>query len=463
MPGNSQWRYAPADLPVVMQSGDGYTHIMTQSFEVLVVGGGPAGIAAAVSAAEHNARVGLIDDNPRMGGQIWRSWRGNDGPDTSHDSSAARWCNRLSATPIVQLMGWSVFDRPSQNTIRAECGFEAVDFQFERLILATGARERFLPFPGWTLPNVVGAGALQAMVKGGLPIRGKRVVVAGSGPLLLAVAASLKAAGASVLCICEQASISQLLPFVLGLLAFPGKVAEGVRYRAATQDIQYHTSAWPVLATGDRQLANVTLSIGGSLKTVTCDYLACGFHLIPNIELPALLGCQLDNGTVTVDELQQTSEAGIFCAGEPTGIGGLELSLIEGEIAGLVAAQQIGKARMLFPERNGLLRFASRLAKAFALRQELKGLPDNNTILCRCEDVAFGTVREHRSWRSAKLHTRCGMGACQGRICGAATEFLLGWPMDSVRPPIFPTLISSLTSAQADRTPNMNRLSKEDK
>jgi D-hydroxyproline dehydrogenase subunit alpha len=420
---------------------------MTHQFETLVVGSGPAGIAAAVCAAEYGVRVGLIDDNPSAGGQIWRASSGK--ADDSHHGSAAQWRSRLLAARITRLQGWSVFDQPSSHTLRAErCG-EVTDVHFENLVLATGARERFLPFPGWTLPNVMGVGAIQAMVKCGLPILGKRVVVAGSGPLLLAVAAFLKSAGAQVVCICEQASASQLLPFALALTATPGKIVEGLRYRAATLDIPFHTSAWPLQATGDSQVRAVTLSILGKAKQIDCDYVACAFHLVPNVELAALIGCEITAGEVIVDEWQQTSVPHVYCAGEPTGIGGLELSLIEGQIAGLAVAEQKEKARALFSQREKFRCFAARLANAFALRPELKTLPTENTLLCRCEDVAFGAVRQHHSWRAAKLHTRCGMGPCQGRICGAAAEFLLGWNASSVRPPLFPALISSLASSRA--------------
>jgi len=420
---------------------------MTYQFETLVVGSGPAGIAAAVCAAEHGVRVGLIDDNPNAGGQIWRASSGN--TDDSHHGSAALWQSRLLAARITRLQGWSIFDQPASRTLRAERSGEVTEIHFENLVLATGARERFLPFPGWTLPNVMGVGAIQAMVKSGLPIRGKRIVIAGSGPLLLSVAAFLKSAGAQVICICEQASTSQLLPFALALTKTPGKIVEGLRYKAATLDIPFHTSAWPLQAAGDSQVRAVTLSIHGKTKEIDCDYFACAFHLVPNIELAALIGCEITAGGVTVDEWQQTSMLHIFCAGEPTGIGGLELSLIEGQIAGLVVAGQKEKARTLFREKEKFRRFAARLANAFVLRRELKTLPTETTLLCRCEDVAYGAVRQHQSWRAAKLHTRCGMGPCQGRICGAAAEFLLGWNTSSVRPPVFPALISSLASSRA--------------
>ena len=202
---------------------------MTQHFQTFVVGSGPAGIAAATCAAEHGSHVGLIDDNPEIGGQIWRAQRGRRGPDISHGGGAKQWRDRLDASSVTRLQGWSIFDQPAPQTLRAERQNLAADFTYEQLILATGARERFLPFPGWTLPNVMGVGAIQAMFKAGLPVRGKRIVIAGSGPLLLAVAANLHSAGAIVVCIAEQASIKSLAPFALSLLRDPAKIMQGLR------------------------------------------------------------------------------------------------------------------------------------------------------------------------------------------------------------------------------------------
>jgi NADPH-dependent 2,4-dienoyl-CoA reductase/sulfur reductase-like enzyme len=418
-------------------------------FQTLVVGSGPAGIAAAVCAAEAGHRVGMVDDNPNPGGQIWRSLCGQSTPDTSHGGSASDWYSRLIATSATRLQGWSVFDQPEPGILRAERQSETVHLHYDHLILATGARERFLPFPGWTLPNVMGVGAIQAMVKGGLPVDGRRIVLAGSGPLLLAVAAALKAARANVICVCEQAPLRQLAPFVLGLMADPAKIVQGLRYKAATSDIPFHTGAWPVEAEGDDILRSVTLSHHGERRRISCDYLACGFHLVPNTELAAMLGCLVKAGSVSVDELQRTSMPNIFCAGEPTGIGGLELSLIEGQVAGLASAGRAKEARLLFEKRRKVSRFADRLAAAFRLRPELKELPQETTLVCRCEDVPYGALKQHGSWRAAKVHTRCGMGPCQGRICGEATRFLLGWGADSVRPPIVPVRIASLASIGA--------------
>jgi hypothetical protein len=121
--------------------------------------------------------------------------------------------------------------------------------------------------------------------------------------------------------------------------------------------------------------------------------------------------------------------------------------LIEGQIAGFAATGQQEKARALFAERDKHQRFADLLNRTFALREELKELPHADTIVCRCEDVSFARLQQQPAWRAAKLHTRCGMGPCQGRICGGAIEFLLGWPAESVRPPVFPVKVGSLISS----------------
>jgi NADPH-dependent 2,4-dienoyl-CoA reductase/sulfur reductase-like enzyme len=191
----------------------------------------------------------------------------------------------------------------------------------------------------------------------------------------------------------------------------------------------------------------VTLTDGRRTWSVPCDYLACGFHLVPNLELPQLLGCTLANGSVKVDGLQETSITNVFCAGEPTGIGGVESALVEGEIAGLAAAGRADTARQLAIRRRRWLRFKALLAQAFELTPQLRRLAGEQTIFCRCEDIRYGDIAGFGSWRDAKLQTRCGMGACQGRTCGTAARFLFGWDPASVRPPIFPVRTSSLTLA----------------
>jgi NADPH-dependent 2,4-dienoyl-CoA reductase/sulfur reductase-like enzyme len=409
--------------------------------DVLVVGGGPAGLAAASCAAQARLRVAIIDDNPHLGGQIWREdQHKQDTPE------AVDWLKKVRAAKVELIHGAKVFNHPEAGLLQAETAEGLDELSYQKLILATGARERFLPFPGWTLPNVMGAGGLQALVKSGLPISGKKVVLAGSGPLLLAVAAYLREQGADVRLIAEQAPRHRLAAFSLALFRHPRKLLQLITLEKQLQGVRYLTSCWPVAAEGNEKLVSVRLRQGSKTWNLPCDYLACGFHLVPNTELAALLDCELREGAVGVGDFQETSVAHVYCAGEATGIGGLELSIIEGQIAGYAATRQHEKAQALFGARRKLRRLALRMNRAFALRDELKSLPQPETIVCRCEDVTLERLRTQNSWNSAKMLTRCGMGPCQGRICGSAVEFLFPWKPGSVRPPVFPVRLESLAS-----------------
>ena len=414
---------------------------------MLVVGAGPAGIAAAVCAAESGMRVGIVDDNMAPGGQIWR---GELVKEPATESS--NWFARLKASGAAMLPGQRVFHQPDKGVLLAESLHGLSEFTYRALVLATGARERFLPFPGWTLPNVMGAGGLQALVKSGLPVQGKRVVVAGTGPLLLAVASYLRAHGAQIPLICEQASWSKLGRFGIALTRYPEKIRQGFELRKDIAKIPFAANSWPVAAHGERVLEEVTISRAGKLDKIECDFLACGFHLVPNSELAMLLGCGTRNGYVQVDDVQQTTLDNIFCAGEPTGIGGVDLAVVEGQVAGFTAAGRNSEAQALFEKRKKYRRFARMMDETFSLRPELRKLALPDTLVCRCEDVPYSRLQEHCSWRAAKLHTRCGMGSCQGRICGPATQFLFKWNLDSVRPPVFPARVESLTGPPAQQS-----------
>jgi NADPH-dependent 2,4-dienoyl-CoA reductase/sulfur reductase-like enzyme len=409
-------------------------------FDVLVVGAGPAGIAAACAASESGAQVGIVDDNPAAGGQIWRG-----GSQHSPSAEASEWHGRLARTNVSFIYGAKVVARESADVLVAETWERTLKLKFATLVIATGARERFLPFPGWTLPGVMGAGGLQALVKSGLSVSGKRVVIAGSGPLLLAVAEYLRRAGAEIILIAEQAPAGRVRAFAARLFFHPIKMWQAIRLRRALGGAPYHFGMWPVAAGGAEKLDWVELVRDGKKTRIACDYLACGFHLVPNAEMAELLGCELENGFVRVNEMQETSAAGIYCAGEPVGIGGLEAALIEGQIAGFAAAGNVSGARKLFAARAAARKFTKLLARAFALRDELRSLAAPETLVCRCEDVSHARLAKYSDWRSAKLQTRCGMGACQGRVCGAAVEFIFEWRADSVRPPIFPARVESLT------------------
>jgi NADPH-dependent 2,4-dienoyl-CoA reductase/sulfur reductase-like enzyme len=406
------------------------------SASVLIVGSGPAGLAAA-AAASSLTDVTLIDGNPNAGGQIWRAEL------LKRDPASASLLSIADSGRLDVRSGTQIYDIQGREAF-AESNNCRLEIEFGKLIIATGARELFLPFPGWTLPNVMGAGGLQALVKGGLNIANKRVVVAGTGPLLLAVAEYIKRKGAEVAAIVEQAPRSQLAKFAFGLLRSPSKLRQAIGLRAKLSGIPYMTDSWIRAAHGEDRLRSVDIMRNGKVASIECDYLACGFHLVPSLELAQLAGCTIDKGGVVVDEIQQTSINDVFCAGEATGIGGVDCALIEGEIAGLAASGQSNAARRLHAKRKRARRFADALNRTFDLREELRSLAGSDTIVCRCEDVELGELTEFENFREAKLQTRCGMGPCQGRVCGAAAQFLFGWDLPSVRPPIFPVKMEHL-------------------
>ena len=375
---------------------------------ILIVGAGPAGMAAAVRARECGALVTVLDDNPTAGGQIWRGGKGSP------------WFRKFRESGAVLLTGRRVIGgNAAKRTLQVETFTGATELEYETLILATGARELFLPFPGWTLPNVMGVGGLQALVKSGLPMAGKRVVVAGTGPLLLAVANYLKEHGAVVPVVAEQVGWGALMKFAAQLS--PAKMVQAT----TLQTFAYRAGTWVTRAEGSKKLEAVTFNNG---KSVACDYLAVAYGFVPNTELAALMG---------------PSEH-ILQAGECTGIGGVELSVIEGEIAGYTAGGRPERA----PSKVGAQRFADALNRTFAPRAPLRALCEPGTLVCRCEDVPLSRLQEATYWREAKLHFRCGMGPCQGRVCGPAVQFLLGWQAESVRPPVFPARLESLITSK---------------
>ena len=247
------------------------------------MGGGPAGIAAAVHAAEAGARTLLLDEQARPGGQIWRG---------EAPPAAREWLDRLARSGATVLAGATVVDAPGPNELLVERDGLPIRVAYERLVLATGARELFLPFPGWTLPGVVGVGGAQALLKAGARFEGLRVVVAGSGPLLLAVAAALKQAGARIVGIAEQAPLSRLAAFGAGLWRQPHRIAEGLGYAATLRGVPYRTGTWVREALGDAGVLRVVLGGARAGEPWECDVLACGFGLVPNLELPRLLGCE---------------------------------------------------------------------------------------------------------------------------------------------------------------------------
>jgi NADPH-dependent 2,4-dienoyl-CoA reductase/sulfur reductase-like enzyme len=419
---------------------------MTESYDVVVCGAGPAGLAAASAAAAGvGARVALIDANAHAGGQVWRHDVRRDGARRS----------RATFGPAVSWYSESQVVAATADELLIERPRGATRLRYRKLVLATGARELLLPFPGWTLPGVYGAGGLQSLVKQSWPIAGQRVVVAGSGPLLLAAAALLRRHGAHVVGIHEQVSARRLRDFGWGLARWPKTAWTAVALRTKLAGVPYRCGEFVRAAVGDERLRAVELETPAGLRRIDCDYLAIGYGLVPNVELAEVLGCRLVAGPgrharVAVDDWQETSIANVLAAGEICGIGGAATASVEGRIAGLTAIGSRREAAALQARQRHARRFAAHVAAAFQLDPRIHGLAEPDTLICRCEDVPFGALAAFATsegWdgRAAKLATRCGMGACQGRICGAALVELGFRAPTATAPPLFPTRLSSLT------------------
>jgi NADPH-dependent 2,4-dienoyl-CoA reductase/sulfur reductase-like enzyme len=411
--------------------------------DLLIVGAGPAGMAAAIAAAPSGMAITVVDDNIYPGGQIWRDGPGVQLPPLArqHREALARYPNirLLCGTRVVGLGGPAATgDAPTLLLEDAERGWAQ---HSQRLILCNGARELLLPFPGWTLPGVTGAGGLQALIKGGVSVKGQRIVVAGTGPLLLAAADTARKAGAQVIRIAEQAPWQALAAFTLQLPRWPTKALQ------ATTLLNRHwrTSSHVLHAKGQAQLESVQMQRGRQQETLACDRLASGFGLVPNTQMGQLLGCTLnDRLGLQVDSLMATNVPHVFAAGECTGFGGSERALTQGAIAGHAAAGDSTRAQALLPKLARWQGFADLLHTQFQLSDAVRQLATPDTLVCRCEDVPLRDLQARTSWIDAKLHTRCGMGACQGRVCGAATQALFGWTPAPPRHLLAPVRIGTL-------------------
>ena len=422
--------------------------------DVAVVGAGPAGIAAATTAREAGASVVLIDDNLQLGGQIWRHARAAKRPIPEPVKKRA-WRERFERAGIKTLFGAAIYDAAGPTRLFADLevandGERAAVIACERLIIATGATERFSPVPGWTLPRVVGVGGLQALLKSGLDLTGQRVVFAGTGPLLLAVAAALREAGGHIVAIEEEAPFARVAKLGASLLRRPAKLVQAAALAARTRGrVHYGARLQRVEAVGTSLRADFVTASGTSRSHVA-DWVAIGQGLVPRTRLARLLGCQLEatgaGPAILVDDEQRSSVAACFAAGECTGIAGVEAAIAAGIVAGLAAsgrrAEAMRAARRARRERG----FGRLLERSYPARQGVPTTADD-TLLCRCEDVPLAALAGHGSARDLKLKTRCGMGACQGRVCGPIVAAALGDAEDRVRPPLFPVRLGRMLAA----------------
>lgn len=425
-------------------------------YDVAVLGAGPAGLAAAVSASQAGARVALLDSAARPGGQYWRNRGDADSGALHHGWSTFRALRgelRGRIDHLAQHAVWHAEHDEHGLDLYALCDGAERIVPAAALVLATGAYDRQLPFPGWTLPGVFTAGAVQALLKGHGVLAGRRIAVAGTGPFLLAVAAGLAQSGADVVGVFEAGHPAEFARFPGALARNPAKLTEGARYLAtlARHRIPYHPRTAVIAAHGDgelHQIITATLTrewqvVPGSETPVDCDTLAVGYGFTPQLEIPLQLGCDtrldVDGSLVAIaDHRQRSTRERVYLAGEVCGVAGAAASVVEGHLAGLAAAEDVLAAtpdpkqlRQLRRQRESLRSFAHAMHKAFPVPAGWGGWVTPDTTVCRCEEVDARAVEAAidelgaADPRAVKLYARPGMGLCQGRVCGYATTCLL--------------------------------------
>ncbi len=428
-------------------------------YDVAVLGAGPAGLAAATSAARAGARVALLDAGARPGGQYWRHRSENDADAMHHGWSTFRslladlHARRDTVDHLAQHSVWHVERGDHGLTVHATCADTHRTVEAEAIVVATGAYDRQLPFPGWTLPGVFTAGAAQALLMGHGVLAGRRIAVSGTGPFLLSVAAGLARSGAEVVGVFEAGRLAGFARFPIAVARNPAKLTEGAGFLATTlrHRVPYRSRTAVIAAHGDGEVTGVTTArldrdwnvLPGSESLLECDTLAVGFGFTPQLEIPLQLGCDthrdVDGSLVaTADRRQRSTADRVYLAGEVCGVGGAAASLTEGRLAGIAAAQDVlGTApdarllRRLQRRRRAQRSFARAMHATFPAADGWTGWLTPETMVCRCEEVTVAAVDAAMNDlgatdpRAVKLYARPGMGLCQGRVCGFATTCLV--------------------------------------
>ncbi len=475
--------------------------VTTEQVEIAVVGAGPGGLSAALAAARAGARVTLIDGYGRPGGQYFRQaaaeFRIRE-PSRHQREGQALWEKVIAAgvhfLPETQV--WGAFEG---NLLALQGAQAPAALQAQAIVLATGAYDRPIAFPGWTLPGVMTAGAAQTLLKHQRILPGKRILLAGTGPLQVVLAAELVQAGADVVAVLEGARLfRKSVRHVGALWGQWRRMSEGLssRLTLSRRGVPFRPGWGIAAAHGTGQLESTTAvrldsdwrPITGSEETLTCDTLCLGYGFIPSNTLSRLLGARQEwrpelGGEVPVrDRNMETSVSGVYAVGDGAGIGGGPLALAEGEIAGIAAAARSGHGadraemaiRRLTPWLARERQFQRMYASLFTPGPGLYEWSRDDTILCRCEEVTRADVRRAValgavSADEVKAITRCGMGDCQGRMCAHLVTNCLaretGRPVAEVglfrpRPPIFPVPITVLSRQAENHASDMAQLAR---
>ena len=457
-----------------------------------MIGGGPAGLAAAAMAAGHGLQTVLVDERPTLGGQIYRQpgpgFVVNNAGKLGHDlargldlvrSAGEAGAELSTGTTVVSLRGTSVA------MFGQGPGATATTVQARRVLVAPGAYDRPVAFPGWTLPGVVTAGGAQALVKASRVVPGDRVAFAGSGPLALAFPAQLRHYGVNVV-LALEAGPAPTPRSVLGLLsAAPGNFSllrDGAAYRAQLlrSGVPLRYGRVVVRADGEdrvEEMAHAAVDgdwrvVPGTEERTAVDTICIGYGFATSTELLRLAGCRfgydedLGGAVVEVDEWQRTSVPGVLAAGDGTGVRGGPVAIDQGRLAALGAAADLGAlspgqaATLARPLRRRLAakeRFRLALRPLYAVGPGVYELATAGTVVCRCEEVTLARLEEAAAATAdanvAKSYTRAGMGLCQGRNCHRQVAAVLarhsGLPIPEVaamtaRPPARPVPIRVL-------------------
>lgn len=459
-------------------------------YDVVIVGSGCAGIAAAAVLANHGLRVALLDENTRVGGQVLR---------------ALPWPQKLNETSPLRHYGQSLMEglknRPIEvysrtrvlgidgplNLLVEKEGRQIFQLKPRVLLLATGARERFLPFKGWTRPGVISTGAAQILMKGSGILPARRMLVAGCGPFLLVLGSQYVRHQGQLPAVFDLHGFSEKLHLLKQGWYHRAKILEGMQCLLTLRmaGVALHQRTIVIEARGSRELESVVTArvnrkgqiLSGTERLFPTDCLAVGWGYAPNLELAQVAGCELNwnreqgGWVIRVGDVLETSIAGLFAAGEITGIGGALKSITEGELAAWGILDRLGQSvdrqrvNLLKQQRHRHLAFGRAFNRLHHLPAGiLQHIPDE-TIICRCEDVRLGDIRRsinlgYNTPGMLKAALRTGMGNCQGRTCMPVIYDLLAvltcqHPRDikllSVRSPVKPVAIRSFLNI---RTPN---------
>jgi len=455
-----------------------------KELKLVILGAGPGGLAAAVEAARAGLRVTLLDENLKPGGQIFRQFRDgfhvtNPGM-LGHDYVRGR--KLLSEFETVRdqvelldnAVAWALSEGNELAFYRGDASYSV---RYKKMIIASGAYDRPVPFPGWTLPGVFTAGGAQSLVKTQRVLPGENFLLAGTGPLQLALANQIADAGGSVKAIAEAGRIEEWLGLIKGALGQWQLLSDAVHYlygvrKARIPLLRNHII---VEARGHGQVEEAVVAEvdknwrpkPGTYRTLKVDTLCVGYGFVPSVELTRLAECKhryepLLGGWIPVrNECMETTSPDVYAVGDCTGIAGGLVAIEEGRIAGLAAAQRLGhltptEAReRMAPSRErlaGLKRLREVLDRISVPRPGLYELAKADTIVCRCEEITLGEVKAAladgaTAMKEVKRMTRMGMGNCQGRMCGPALQEIIagekGFSPDRIgylnpRPPVRP-------------------------